>query len=440
MLLIFGFFFSLIFTNFANARLELPTPATYESGRFLCEQKYSEIVAHEKGFYVTVPVDEKLPALGTTEVYAFAQGGFDPARESMVYFSGGPGIPAHWGLFQQELDSGLNVIIIEQRGIGCSRPTNLSQYLNPRFYGAELVARDAEAVRKFLKITRWGVYGLSYGTVPATIYASLFPQATRALVLEGTMASGGTEVWEAPHRRKLLQKMLDSLPNKIRERMEQIVQVHHQPDIWFSRLTREMLMANDALESLKSKLLAIDDEQNFAELLKRVRDMFAPLNYTPHVLFAMNDVPYYMNLCRELSFNENTLVSYDSLIDGQLVPTIDHESIEICRQLAATKTKTYQAADFPVSVPVTYFQGSNDSATAAPEAIRHYKSVPTGARQLLILVKGGHSPNLTNIRNDVDGQKEMFFHAIRGDVIPKELLNRVRDNQPLRWTYTSKNF
>ena len=424
----------------AAAAVEIPTPATYESGHFLCEQKYANLVAQEKGFYVTVPNDYKNPASGTTEVYAFAQGNFNPSQESMIYFSGGPGIPAHWGLFPSELDTGFNVIIMEQRGVGCSRPASFEQYLNPGFYSAEAVARDAEAIRKFLKIKIWSVYGISYGTAPATIYASLFPQATRALVLEGTIASGQNVVWEAPHRRKILQKMLNSLHAKIRERMEQVVGVYLQPDIWFSRLTREMLMENDGLAKLKSKLLALEDPKNFEELIKKVKDMFAPLTYTPHVLFLMNDVPYYMNLCREFSYTNEALVVYDVLIGAQLVPSIDRESIDDCKSLKAAPTKIFEATDYPVTAPVTYFQGSDDSATAATEAILHYKTVSKGPRQLLILVRGGHSPNLTYIRNQVAGQKEMFFQALRGQAITPEMVERARQNQSLRWTYTSKNF
>ncbi|RYZ70094.1 MAG: alpha/beta fold hydrolase, partial [Proteobacteria bacterium] len=232
MLLILSFLFSASLASAAPAALALPTTATYESGRFLCEQKYSSIVAQEKGFYVTVPKDYKNPLKGTTEIYAFVQGGFDASRESLIYFSGGPGIPAHWGLFQYDLKTDFNVIILEQRGVGCSRPQSVSEYLDPAYYGAEAVARDAEEVRKHLKIRQWSVYGLSYGTVPATIYASLFSGVTRALVLEGSIASGHTEVWEAPHRRKLLQKMLDSLPAEVRDRLSQIVSIHHQPNTW----------------------------------------------------------------------------------------------------------------------------------------------------------------------------------------------------------------
>jgi len=427
-----------LLTLSAFATLSLPTKNDYESGHFLCEQKYADILKFEKGFYVTVPVDYGNPQKGTTDIYAHFAGDYDPARETLFYFTGGPGLTSHWGLFDE--DMGFNVLVMEQRGIACSRPETHSQFLDVSFYSSEFVARDAEKIRAFLKIPKMTVYGVSYGTVPATIYASLFPQTTTALILEGTVNDGDGSLWAGPHRRKLLQKMIDTLPANIKDRMEKVHTQYGYPDTWLSTIGRNVLMDNDGLKTLKNNLLKISDDKEYQDLLENVKNTFAPITYTPHILFTSNDVPYFMISCQELGLSNPDVTSFDALTNGKLVPKVDQESIDTCIQLKTKNTHPYASKNFPVKVPVTYFQGSDDSATTAPGAFAHYKAVPQGPKQLLVLVRGGHNPNLLNLRRDEDGQKEMFLHAFKGQSIPKDLLDRVQKSQELRWTYTSKNF
>jgi proline iminopeptidase len=431
----------LIASTKASAQMILPTIANYESGRALCEQKYASIVAHEKGFYVSVPADYNNPAAGTTDVYAFFASAYNPTKDTVVYFNGGPGSPAHWGLLKEEIDLGLNILLIEQRGIGCSRPPSLKQYLNPKFYSSEFVARDAEVIRQFLKIDRWSVYGVSYGTVPAMIYASLFPKSSRALVLEGTVYAGDDDLTSNPHRRKLLQKLLNSLPKNILARLDMMTTVYHMPDIWFSDLTRGFLTSNDGLETLRASLLTLGDDDSFNSLLKQVHDMYEPITYVPHVLFTSNDVVYYMIGCQELGFSSPGAVTADSFVGGLLIAKAPHsEVLKNCNLLQVSGTQKYVSSHYPVTVPVTYFQGSDDGAVSPAEAFQQYKNVPQGPKQLMILVKGGHLPNLENLRAEVPLQKEIFLQAVRGLAITPELLQRAKSVQKLKWTYTSKNF
>ncbi|MBC7464669.1 MAG: alpha/beta hydrolase, partial [Bdellovibrio sp.] len=75
----------IFFSNLtAMASFRIPTSNNYESGRFLCEQKFATLLQSENGFYTTVPADYKNPKVGTTDVYAFYYGGFDPAKETIL--------------------------------------------------------------------------------------------------------------------------------------------------------------------------------------------------------------------------------------------------------------------------------------------------------------------------------------------------------------------
>lgn len=353
----------------------------------------------------------------------------------MLYFTGGPGQPIHWGLFRSE--QAFNVLIMEHRGVGCSRPPTRALYLDPAFYSSESVARDAEAVRRHLNLKKLTVYGISYGTIPATMYASLFPDSTRSLILEGVVFEGGSALWEAPHRRKRLQRMLNTLPANIQQRMASIQSLHGVPDTWFSRLARTALMYNDGIAKLRERLLSLETERGFQDLLNEVKSMYAPITYTPHVLFASNNIPYLMMSCQELGLESSDVSVYDSLIGGVLTEKTDEETVSFCRRLRAYGVRVYRADKYPVKVPVTYFQGSDDGATAAPESVRHYKSVPLGFKQMSILVRGGHNPNLELILQENKQQQQIFDHAVKGLPIPKSLYSEMKKASGHFWAYTS---
>lgn len=417
---------------------KLPSAQSYESGRFLCQDKYKENVKHENGFYVTVPVSYQNPSLGNTEVYAYFNKGYVADRPTLLYFTGGPGQGVHWGAFRVDMD--FNILMVENRGYGCSRPATVEQYLNPAYYASENVARDAEKIRQFVNIPKVTVYGISYGTVPATIYGSLFPNSTRAVILEGTVNSGDSHLWEAPHRRKLLQKMIDTLPVSIKERLMSVSSQYGVPDTWLGAISRDFLMSNNGLKKLKEKFLTFQDEKTFLEFVKITQESFMPVDYALHPLFAADEILYSMIACQELGRSAPNIAPFDSFVNGKLIAKTDLEALQFCQTLKAAETTKYLSQSYPLRVPVTYFQGGDDGATASPEAIKHYKQTALGPKQLLILVRGGHNPNLYNLAMEFPGQKEVFDHAFRGEKIPAPLLQKVRADQELFWAYTSKNF
>jgi proline iminopeptidase len=417
--------------SLALGQLKIPTLTTYESGRFLCENKYKDIIAYEKGFYTEVPLDYSEPNSETTSVYAYFSGGFDPNRPTLLYFTGGPGQTAHWPPFQSKLN--FNVLVMEQRGIGCSKPMNFQQYLSPDYYSSVAVARDALQIIQKLQISRVSAYGVSYGTVPATIFASLFPDSTEALVLEGTVFSGDASLWSAPHRRKILQRMLDTLPAEIKEKLNQITQTKDIPPTWFSVMARNRLMFNDGVKDFRDTLMDLMDEEKFKHFLQMTKDFFEPMTVEPHPLFVQNDIPYFMISCQEFSLGKSTVSTAEALESGsQLVPILDRESQSKCKKLGLKSNRVFSAENYPVQVPVTYFQGNHDSATTAPGAIRHFKTVPQKFSQILILKRGGHNPNKQMLEAEW-GQMEIFELALKGQEIPQDLVSQFNEKSDLDW-------
>lgn len=146
----------------------------------------------------------------------------------IVFLMGGPGVPAsvigrvppYWSLFERLRDVA-DVILLDQRGVGLSRPAlecsagaappaaflrsqgDLAEALRTAFAGcvdewrargvpAELfstaaIAADLEAIRLHLDVPRVSLLGFSFGTRLALEYVRLYPNAVDRVVLQGTL-------------------------------------------------------------------------------------------------------------------------------------------------------------------------------------------------------------------------------------------------------------
>jgi proline iminopeptidase len=119
---------------------------------------------------------------------AFAVAGRDDGTP-VVVLHGGPGGASNrsvLGFFDPER---FRVVMIDQRGAGASRPAGSLRRNNTM----SLIG-DIEAVRKQLRIERWGVLGGSWGAALALAYAGMHPQAVLGVVLRGMFLTSAREV------------------------------------------------------------------------------------------------------------------------------------------------------------------------------------------------------------------------------------------------------
>lgn len=108
----------------------------------------------------------------------------NPAGSPVVFTHGGPGggtSTAHRQMFDP---AAYRIILVDQRGCGRSTPhvadgADLS--VNTTWH---LVA-DLEALREHLGVDRWLVFGGSWGSTLALVYAQEHPERVRGLVLRG---------------------------------------------------------------------------------------------------------------------------------------------------------------------------------------------------------------------------------------------------------------
>ncbi len=104
----------------------------------------------------------------------------NPKGKPVVFLHGGPGSgsgPEHRRFFDPKR---YRILVFDQRGAGRSTPTasienNTTQHL----------VHDIEKLREMLGVTRWVVFGGSWGSTLALAYAAAHPEACVALVLRG---------------------------------------------------------------------------------------------------------------------------------------------------------------------------------------------------------------------------------------------------------------
>ena len=138
------------------------------------------------------------------------------------------------------------------RGISCSKPLTENLFLDSRFYSSENTAKDAKAIIDFLGIKKAVIYGQSYGTVPATIFASLFKSKTEALIIEGVIYEGNESLWHSRVKKDLLQQFFDKQPDDIKLKILNLSQSGKLPKTWFSKLGGMMLYMNDGISTFQT--------------------------------------------------------------------------------------------------------------------------------------------------------------------------------------------
>jgi proline iminopeptidase len=107
----------------------------------------------------------------------------NPAGTPALFLHGGPGSGCSAGqrrLFDPEF---YRVVLLDQRGCGRSQPAASAPDADLGTNTTRHLIADIEALREMLRVDRWTVLGLSWGTTLGLAYAQAHPDRVRALVL-----------------------------------------------------------------------------------------------------------------------------------------------------------------------------------------------------------------------------------------------------------------
>ena len=104
----------------------------------------------------------------------------NPDGLPIVFIHGGPGggtSPKHRRFFDPEH---YRIILFDQRGCGKSEPLGCVEENSPA-----LLVEDLETLRQHLSINKWHVFGGSWGSTLALLYAIAHPDHCLSLILRG---------------------------------------------------------------------------------------------------------------------------------------------------------------------------------------------------------------------------------------------------------------
>lgn len=143
--------------------------------------------------YVQVPFDWSKPGQDLIDVafYHKDQSHYT-GKTPIMFFNGGPTVSGSVAVKLFQNMSSLkdeNIVILDQRGNGCSGPfreysgSNLDLFKN---YASDSIVKDAEEIRKsFFKGSKWKVFGQSFGGLISFRYLELFPEAITSAHIHG---------------------------------------------------------------------------------------------------------------------------------------------------------------------------------------------------------------------------------------------------------------
>jgi len=115
------------------------------------------------------------------------------AKHPLVIIPGGPGaasIALYRGLRRRAAAEGLDVIMIEHRGVGMSRHDDAGADLPPEALTIEQVVDDVAAVLDDAQVESAVVYGTSYGTYIAAGVGVRHPGRVHSMILDSPLLAG----------------------------------------------------------------------------------------------------------------------------------------------------------------------------------------------------------------------------------------------------------
>jgi proline iminopeptidase len=110
----------------------------------------------------------------------------------LVIIPGGPGVASvqmYKGLRRRAVAAGLDVIMIEHRGVGRSRHDDSGADLPPQAFTVDQVVDDVVAVLDAARADSAVIYGTSYGSYVAAGLGVRYPGLVRAMILDSPLLS-----------------------------------------------------------------------------------------------------------------------------------------------------------------------------------------------------------------------------------------------------------
>ena len=132
-------------------------------------------------------VQHRLAVQSPHELYIEESG--NPDGMPVIFLHGGPGAGCEAGHRQFFDPQKYRIVLFDQRGCGRSTP-HAELSANTTW----ALVEDIEAIRNFLHVDSWLVFGGSWGSTLALVYAQSYPQHVRGMILRGVFLARETDV------------------------------------------------------------------------------------------------------------------------------------------------------------------------------------------------------------------------------------------------------
>lgn len=322
----------------------------------------------------------------------------EPDAPPVLIIPGGPGLASavpYAGLRKKAVKRGLDVLMVEHRGIGLSRRTGSGEDLPLDAMRISLAVDDIRAVLDREGIDRVLIAGSSYGSYLATAFAATLPSRVAGLVLDSPVLAAGnadSRDWSTallhdgttgddPHRR---------VARKVRETAAGMADDSARRELGSAARIIYEFAGLDTLDAFLNQLAVGRARSTWAALRKLgATDTGEP-------------IPYWMEFDRvaEIAFRELDYADSDPtvLFDGGA------EFGHLTQQYSAFSAEPVdaRAALSTFDFPVVALSGDRDLRTPRPVAIDAAQRAPRGI--LATVPDHGHSA--------LDTHEQALFAAI----------------------------
>jgi len=318
--------------------------------------------------------------------------GTDLSAPTVIYLTGGPG---QTGIAEERGPSNIppayTVIQTDLRGVGCNAPQTVDHYPE-EFYDSVFFASDILTIVQQLGLKNYILYGVSYGTLLATVTAStaetegITPPV--AVVLEGVLGKPFNDEAE-------IEETFQSEWRALRDRLPEDVQTQLLSatpplglgaDDWGAAISTMLTVGTfeapySFAESWLLDLSAEAQSQDREALRKLVLELAA----SPVDRFGLR--LHNLVVCHEIAETDFTSLT---LRGGELVPSATY-----CTDVRLDRP--YAARDWAITKPIYYFSGKKDPNTPSWQAQAHFDAEVTAPRELVSVPDAGHQPLAFNL-------------------------------------------
>jgi proline iminopeptidase len=300
-----------------------------------------------------------------------------------------------------------NVIYTDVRGVGCN--INADNPFTPDALTTEYFSRDVLSIVQVLGLRKYVLFGVSYGTVQATVMANIAQnegiQTPSALVLEGISGHWSITARNVLDLNKEWTRTKALLPASVADSFSRTpLPLGLSSADWYSFLFSTLnagttpQWGNNAAHYLRP--LGSSDPDVVAQAAIDIKNKIDGIK--------TGFPPETVRLATILHCTETAGSVYaKDFVNGEIVNT----GQDACPQWGLGFVHPYDSAQYPVTVPIYYFEGSEDPDTSPENALYHFNH-QTQANRLFNLVWGGGHTDMSGTLHQIPGCTPAIFTAI----------------------------